>query len=98
MFHRAIAPHGQNTEGTEKRFRTRALHRVIVQEVVRRRRICHPSSEQYFFLQWHYMEHSATGNCVVLHAGIWQRGGGGGEDRMQQAKSLERQEEFRDRW
>lgn len=68
MFHRAIALHGHSTEETEKGFRTRAFYRVIVwersepREVVRIGKVCRPSTKECFFLQWHYMEHSATGN------------------------------------
>lgn len=107
MFHRAIAPHGQKAEETEKRFRTRAYYRVIVQErlepreAVRRRTMCHPSSEGCFSFSgviWSILQ-QGTEEGVVLHSGIWEhRGGEGGEARMRQAKSLERQEEFHGMW
>lgn len=88
MFHRAIAPHGKNTEETERGFKTRAFYRVIVQErlepreVLRRRRICHPISEERFFLQWHYM-------------GILQRGLKNVLSFMQASGSEEEEEEER---
>lgn len=63
MFHRAITHHGHSTEETKEGFRIRT---VTLQERLEswhsKKKVTLPSSEECFFLKWHYMESSGTGN------------------------------------